>query len=115
MELILQLNNFKFPFNSKAFQVLATIVPDSNVDEIEELVFVLRAYSAGTGQRLNIEKVVQSEENPDYFYALLNRGDSEATRDPMGRKWAGINKFNAWLQDQGLPIKIIPNKLYLSS
>ena len=115
MELILKMNNFKFPFNSKAFQVLATIAPDSELSETEELVFVLRAYSTGTGQKLNIEKIIQSEENPAYLYALLNRGDSEATRDSMGRKWAGINKFNAWLQDHGLPMRIIPNKLYLET
>ena len=114
MELITKMG-LKFPFNSKAFQVLAAIVPDLSLDETEELIFVLRAYSAGIGQKLNIEKIVKSEENQDYLFALLNRGDSEATKDPMGRKWAGINKFNAWLQDNGLPIKVIPNEIYLSA
>ncbi|MFX0135120.1 MAG: hypothetical protein ACFFDN_15870 [Candidatus Hodarchaeota archaeon] len=115
MELILKMNNFKFPFISKAFQKLGQTVPDSELSETEELVFVLRAYSGATGQKLTVEKIVRSEENPDYYDALLNRGDSEATRDQMGRKLAGINKFNAWLQDHGLPIRIIPNKLYLDS
>ncbi|MHA1299429.1 MAG: hypothetical protein ACTSO9_08355 [Candidatus Helarchaeota archaeon] len=112
MELLTK-TNLKFPFNNKAFQVLSAIVPDLAMDEKEELVFVLRAYSSGVAQRLNIENVVESEENPDYYYAILNRGDSEATRDTMGRKIVGVNKFNAWLQDHGLPIKVIPNKLYV--
>ena len=107
--------NFKFPFNSKAFQVLSSIVPEGTLNETEELIFVLRAYSTGIGQKLNVEKIMPSEENSDYYYALLNRGDSEATRDSLGRKWAGINKFNAWLQDHGLPIKVMPNTIYLKS
>ncbi len=112
MELLTQMN-FKFPFNNKAFQILSAIVPEKNLDGTEELTFVLRAYSAGVAQKLNIEKIIKSEENPHYFYALLNRGDSEATRDPMGRKVVGINKFNAWLQDHGLPIKVMANTSYL--
>ena len=113
MELITKMK-FNFPFNSKAFQVLATIVPDNlELSKEEEMVFVLRAYSSGIGQKLNIEIINEAEENPDYYYAILNRGDSEASRDAMGRKIAGINKFNAWLQDLGIPIKVIPNKSYL--
>ena len=115
MELVLKMNNFKFPFINIAFQKLGQTVPNPDLSETEELIFVLRAYSGATGQKLNIEKIVQSEENPDYLYALLNRGDSEATRDSMGRKLVGINKFNAWLQDHGLPIRIIPNKLYIDT
>lgn len=119
MELKLQCG-LKFPFLHKAFQILQSIVPEGELSAKEELMFVLRAYGkAVSGQNIAIEDVDDAVRKNLGGYntlcgyvAYLNYGDSQATTDPMGRKWVGIIKFNAWLAENGFPITVEANPKY---
>jgi len=110
----------KFPFLHKAFQILQSIVPEGELSAKDELIFVLRAYGkAISGQNIAIEEVDDAtRKNARGFnvicgyVAYLNYGDSQATTDPMGRKWVGITKFNAWLAENGFSITVEANPKY---
>ena len=107
----------KFPFLHKAFQILQSIVPEAELSDADELMFVLRAYGkAVTGQNLQIEEIDHALDENNRFcghIAFLDYGDTQASRDPMGRKTAGINQFNQWLREQGFRIVIQSNPKYL--
>ncbi len=75
----------KFPFLNRAIQILQSTVPEGLTPH-GELIFVLRAYGkAVAGQNFAIESVVFNTEYSK-FVALLDRGDSQASKDGMGRK-----------------------------
>ncbi|MHA1425564.1 MAG: hypothetical protein ACTSQI_06220 [Candidatus Helarchaeota archaeon] len=100
-----------FPFINKAVQILQSILPDTQLTEEEELVFILRAYGkAITGQNIQIEQVIQNE---DYSIdAFLDKGQTMAMKDKFSRKSVAINHFNQWLQENNYLIEVKTNKIY---
>lgn len=111
VELLLK-SGLRFPFFSKAVQILQDILPDTPLTPEEELIFVLRAFGkAITGQNIQVEEVMQNE---DYsFDALLDRGHSMALRDKFSRKLVAITQFNNWLMESSYSIIVKPNERYL--
>jgi len=107
VELLLK-NGLRFQFLNKAIQILQGILPETELTQEEELIFVLRAYGkAITGQNIQIEEVLQNE---DYSYdALLDRGNSMAMKDKFSRKLVAIIQFNEWLKNNGYIINVKPN------
>ncbi len=106
----------KFPFLHKAFQILQSIVPEAELSDADELMFVLRAYGkAITGQNLQIEEIDHDLDENNRFcghIALLDYGDTQASLDAMGRKTAGITQFNLWLKEHGYQIMVQANTEY---
>lgn len=111
VKLLLQCG-LEFPFINKAVQILQGILPETTLSQENELLFILRAYGkAVTGQNIQIEKVLQNE---DYSYeALLDRGNSMATKDKFSRKLVAISQFNGWLEENDFQIHVKPNQDYI--
>jgi hypothetical protein len=102
----------KFPFLHRAIQILQSTVPEGHLTPHGELIFVLRAFGkAVAGQNFGIESVVFNTDSSK-FVALLDRGDSQASLDQMGRKKAGITQFNLWLREHSYQIVVQANTEY---